>query len=135
MQYQFKINAVDGIVTQSEPSTGFNSMNIVKDGWIIMQYTGLKDRNGKEIYEGDLMKYLVHYPHDFQERNPLKKHGRIAGGVQWVKGWLYLDYVDEKKDGSLLYEEEAKNWEVVGNIYENPDMLQPEAEALPPKLI
>ena len=62
---------------------------------------------------------LVHYPLDFQDRNPKKKKGRIAGPVQWVKGWLYLDYDGEDTgDNTLLYEREAENWEVIGNIYE-----------------
>src|SRR3990167_11065719 len=101
------------------PSTG-------KDPFSLMQFTGLLDKSGKEIYEGDIVKYLVHYPRDYQERNPKKKFGRIAGPVQWTKGWLYLDYDGEDNgDNALLYEKEAENWEIIGNIYENPDLLNP----------
>lgn len=89
----------------------------------LMQFTGLKDKNGVEIYEGDILKYLAHYPIDYQNRNPLKKFGRVAGPVVWEKGWLWLDYRPEKDDGTLLYESEAENWEVIGNIWANPELL------------
>ena len=102
----------------------FSELNsFINDLYDLQQFTGLLDKNGKEIYEGDIMKYLVHYPIDFQETNPLKKHGRITGGVQWIKGWLWLDYNAEKDDGTLLYEKSAEEWEVIGNIYENPELL------------
>ncbi len=93
----------------------------------VMQYTGLKDTNGKEIFEGDLLKYLSHYPTDFQERNPYKKHLRICGPVVWEDGWLYADKKENKGNGiedMLLYKKSAEEFEIIGNIYENPKLLK-----------
>lgn len=93
-------------------------------GYTYMQYTGLKDKNGKEIYEGDILKFLVHYPADFQERNPYKRYGRICGPVLWEEGWLYADKKEHNgQDDMLLYQSSSQEFEIIGNIYQNPELL------------
>lgn len=72
----------------------------------VMQYTGLKDKNGKEIYEGDILKYDPDVTTALQE-------------VVWNgKGWRVRN-----KRG--WYGDSFETAEVIGNIYENPDLLKP----------
>ena len=70
----------------------------------IMQYTGLKDKNGKEIYEFDIMK-------DYDNE--------IVGVVEFVDGRFSIVFEDTIFD---LFE--FTNEYVVGNIYENPELLE-----------
>lgn len=85
----------------------------------IMQYTGLKDKNGKEIYEGDYLKdcegkiMLVVW-----ERNGFKLRYDFERKYQGEK---YMD-----KTFIELVNTEDKRWgfEVIGNIYENPELLK-----------
>ncbi|MEK3729676.1 YopX family protein [Lysinibacillus sp. FSL W8-0953] len=89
------------------------------DDFPYMQYTGLKDKNGKEIFEGDIVEY-----NDF---NSLRTGGHaedkiIVGKVTFGCGmWM----VEEKNCGHDLYEGlvNDEELEVIGNIYENPEML------------
>ncbi len=67
------------------------------------QYTGLKDKNGKEIYESDLVTIPDHWPKYI---------------VLFIKGKYLLNGYKELCD----WHEEA---EIIGNIYENPDLLDP----------
>ena len=70
----------------------------------LMQFTGLMDKNDREIYEGDLVKNPEYY-------------GEEATTVVLSNGaWrpLELDY------------SETNQWEVIGNIYENPELLTEE---------
>ncbi len=70
----------------------------------IMQYTGLKDKNGKEIYEGDIVKYKW-------ARKVLRGQVAWTGGGFWVIGDLWaLSRMNEMK--------------VIGNIYENSELLE-----------
>ncbi len=74
---------------------------------IIMQFTGLKDKNGKEIFEGDIVK----------EKNI--SDGEHIRKVVFEKGGFWL----EGKDGSGGWLFIPLSIEIIGNIYENPELL------------
>lgn len=81
---------------------------------IIMQYTGLKDKNGKEIYEGDIVewKYLKTWH---------KNEVRWVGGGFVVTTSGFKDDLNEPQDLLLV---SILSCEIIGNIYENPELLK-----------
>ncbi|MRX70870.1 hypothetical protein GJU40_01645 [Bacillus lacus] len=82
-------------------------------GYIPMQYTGLKDKNGKEIYEGDLVKGKAY------EFNGCP---RIIGEV--IYDYCEFKVKSRRDNTSLLKAELNTTYEVIGNIYENPELLE-----------
>ena len=82
---------------------------------ILMQYTGLKDKNGKEIYEGDIVEFPP-FNKDYCEGEYLPRQ-RFTVSLDTIRLWL-----KEEKfgyEGELLLDN--TNSEVIGNIYENPE--------------
>jgi uncharacterized phage protein (TIGR01671 family) len=76
------------------------------DDVILMQYIGLKDKNGKEIYEGDIIQLLdegVSIDDNYSGVEVKFEEGHFLFGDTFPFG---LD-----------------SWEVIGNIYENPELL------------
>ncbi|PEW95864.1 hypothetical protein CN446_14915 [Bacillus cereus] len=86
---------------------------------ILMQYTGLKDKNGKGIYEGDIIHmYSVMPGCDIDE----------IGIVKFIECAFMFEKIDRSNGWSIF--NEATEIEVIGNIYENPELLNRKGEAL-----
>ena len=99
---------------------------------IFIQFTGLLDKNGKEIYEGDFYKRI------------LDKENRFKKSYEWADYWLveWLDehacftatYIGENTDKGMIKITPKRNRysllnyleidEIIGNIFENPELIE-----------
>lgn len=80
----------------------------------LMQSTGLKDKNGKEIFEGDIVRQV--------RTQPTTENETITGLVTMLEGaWLIMN--DCEQLASFLWSETDEN-EIIGNIYENRELLE-----------
>ena len=88
-----------------------------EEGTILMQYTGLKDKNGKEIWEGDVVRHLGrdinlkvsiggYWPTEGDNGNGVHVHNEDETFVEGVSAF-----------------NQDNNLEVIGNIYESPELL------------
>ena len=110
--YPFKDDTLllsyDGIAFDEVPASDF----------ILMQSTGLKDKNGKEIFEGDIVKYEAGCNTVTEE---VAYDKNFAGfGVRDADTDIIFTFLQLADVVDLIF------LEVVGNIYENPELLEEE---------
>lgn len=102
-----------------------NGDNSSLTNYILMQYTGLKDKNGKEIYDGDILKRSYVESEFLNVVKPVETSEIIV--VEWDKN--YCGYkIPSNKPASpatmLLNPNGLPEFEVIGNIYENPELVK-----------
>jgi uncharacterized phage protein (TIGR01671 family) len=86
--------------------------------WVLMQYTGLKDLNGVEIYEGDVVKV---YDEEFDNTFI----GEVKFGFRWTPAFEIYDKDDcTYCDEYLTLSNFDLQFTVIGNVYQNPELLE-----------
>lgn len=116
-----------------EPATLFYSSGKT-DGWneidstTICQCTGLKDKNGNLIWEGD----VIHKP-SYTDYDAYVNSEAYTGRVQYEDGGWSVEIT--RSDGSvcvspiiemIAYSKDIEHSEVIGNIFDNPELLESE---------
>ena len=91
----------------------------------VRQYTGLKDKNGKKIFEGDIVKYDIAYGIQYKNDDCCEKLNTFIETVKFENGEFFpIPKFSECED--YYYSYEYRNFEVIGNIYDNPELLESE---------
>lgn len=99
-------------ICQQGDTERYTEMSVEFDEITLMQSTGLVDKNGKEIFEGDIL--------DYKGRKALVRwHGSYASFI-----YRFVDELQKRNtEWKPLYLAYMK-CEIIGNIYENPELLE-----------
>lgn len=84
------------------------------DSWVLMLYTGVQDKNGKDIYQGDIVRCSYGF-----------------GKVVFAMGCFIVEWIDDKQamvelltvDNDFISRKKYDMFEVIGNTYENSELL------------
>ena len=80
----------------------------------LMQYTGIKDKNGVEIYEGDIIRLKHH----------IDKRINVVGKVVFLSEQASFGIIDDLCQEYPLFRNTTEQIEIIGNIYENSELLE-----------
>ncbi|MEK5178241.1 YopX family protein [Paenibacillus odorifer] len=98
------------IVVETVSTQGYNTYftDYEVDPNTVGQYTGLNDKNGRKICEGDIIRWHERVTADYQ--------------ITFTEGVFCLD--SNGLNNFYHHREDLVKWEVIGNIYENPELIE-----------
>ena len=89
---------------------------------ILLQFTGLKDRSGREIYEGDIVDYFEEVGAEKGEEKETVAEVKFGDGGFFIDG--YRMFKDVKGYMANFIGPKWDKVKVIGNIYQNPELLE-----------
>lgn len=98
----------------------------------IGQYTGLKDKVGKEIYEGDIVEWVFFYERLGENMGVVECDTIVKGVIRWRQGGFILEVIENDFENagyysiSALYTDTESDVEIIGNIHDNPELIKEE---------
>lgn len=121
LKKMFKIGQItleEGTWNFEPNDRGFIGMSIpYQTSFVLMQYTGLHDKNGKEIYEGDIVYCQT-------------KYGKAKALIEFIDGKFVAYWnsaITHPQNGHhIACYDINKKFEVIGNVFENPELLEGE---------
>lgn len=119
-KYLYSIDLLKERVTErTECNYTFSLYSIPFDKVELMQSTGLKDKNGKEIFEGDVIAIEV-------DDTGMPINAKVFQNSKI--GVLMFHVFEDNEDVPMveLLEDHSVAFEIIGNIYENPELLEVE---------
>jgi len=92
----------------------------------LMQFTGLHDQNGKEIYEGDILQYGDFKCYSIKELQTgiIRGVKLLDSGFTLVTRWSHSIPNTISSISNYMFWNSHSNWTIIGNIYENPELLE-----------
>ncbi len=104
-----------------EVEGGWDIFGHSDENYTIEQYTGLKDKNGKEIYEGDIVTFMVERFDSITLG--FESEDWHTAVVEWEQDDASYSFMDGNEPFSVRFEAE-----VIGNIHENPELIGKEKQ-------
>lgn len=99
-----------------------SATDIIED-YEIELWTGYFDKNGKKIYEGDVIKYVYIFKHELLDKGMIKKlPKKVSIGCVGIDNFLGFRILKNKELQCFM--KDISNIEIIGNIHENADLLK-----------
>lgn len=112
----FAITESGQVVVVEQESVASSPDYVFVDNLVIMQSTGLRDKNGKEIFEGDVL--------EIEDEEEVLGNAKLTWDNEQAVFMIEAISVDDIAPFHEILSDESYSYRVVGNVYENPELLE-----------
>jgi uncharacterized phage protein (TIGR01671 family) len=131
IKFEYGFESVNGVIKKVYELHEIPNIKEKCDVWgalpikYVRQFTGLTDKNGREIYEGDIVRAKTVYHSVFNKNDSLFSIGSQNGTFVFVniKGSIERQWSDGNNEWYSIENIETFEIEIIGNIHENPELL------------